>query len=64
MSLLADLEEFVHDHCVHGALTADPTEPAWNGYLLTVACPCGVVFERWITPEDADAELVRVGRLN
>jgi hypothetical protein len=24
--------------------------PAWNGYLLTVACPCGVVFERWVTP--------------
>ena len=22
--------------------------------LLTVACPCGVVFERWVTPEDAE----------
>jgi hypothetical protein len=21
-------------------------EPAWNGYLLTVACACGVVFRR------------------
>jgi hypothetical protein len=21
----------------HGSLTADATEPAWNGYLLTVA---------------------------
>jgi len=29
-----------------GALTADATEPAWNGYLLTVACSCGVVFGR------------------
>ena len=38
------------DHRPHGTLTADATEPAWNGYLLTVACPCGVVFERWITP--------------
>jgi hypothetical protein len=35
-----------------GALTGDATEPAWNSYLLTVACPCGVVFERWITPEE------------
>jgi len=26
---------------------------AWNGYLLTVACPCGVVFQRWVTPADA-----------
>jgi len=58
---LADLEEFVRDH---GTLTADAAEPTWNGYLLTVACPCGVVFKRWVTPEDADADLVRLARLN
>ena len=46
MNLIADPEEFVHDHRPHGPLTGDATEPAWNGYLLTVACPCGVVFER------------------
>jgi hypothetical protein len=63
MTFLADLEDFVHDHRQHGSLTADATEPAWNGYLLTVACPCGVVFERWVTPEDADADLVRIVRL-
>jgi hypothetical protein len=50
VTLLTDLEEFVHDHRPHGPLTADATEPVWNGYLLTVACPCGVVFERWVTP--------------
>jgi hypothetical protein len=49
VNLLADLEDFVHDHRPHGPLTADATEPAWNGYLLTVACSCGVVFERWVT---------------
>jgi hypothetical protein len=43
VNLLSDLEEFVTDHCPHGSLTANATEPAWNGYLLTVACPCGVV---------------------
>ena len=64
VNLLADLEEFVHDHRPHGPLTADATEPAWNGYLLTVACPCGVVFERWVTPEEADADLLRLSRLN
>jgi hypothetical protein len=42
---LDDLREFVDDHRSHGSLTADATEPAWNGYLLTLACPCGVVFE-------------------
>jgi hypothetical protein len=44
--------------------TGDATEPAWNGYLLTVACPCGVIFERWVTPEEADADLLRLAALN
>jgi hypothetical protein len=52
------------DHRPHGTLTGDATEPAWNGYLLTVACPCGVVFERWVTPEEADADLLRLAALN
>jgi hypothetical protein len=64
MTLLPDLEEFVHDHRRHGSMTADATPPAWNGYLLTVACDCGVTFERWITPWDADPDLLRKARLN
>jgi hypothetical protein len=64
VSLLSDLEEFIRDHRPRGPLTADATSPAWNGYLLTVACACGGVFERWVTPEDADADLVRIARLN
>jgi hypothetical protein len=32
---LADLEEFVSSHRAHGTMTADATQPAWNGYLLT-----------------------------
>jgi len=40
MTLIADLEDFIHDHRSHGPLTGDATEPAWNGYLLTVACLC------------------------
>jgi hypothetical protein len=36
--LLPDLTDFLHSHRPHGPLTADATEPAWNGYLLTVAC--------------------------
>jgi hypothetical protein len=59
-----DLEEFVHDHRPHGTLTADTTKPAWNGYLLQVACPCGVIFERWVTPEDAELDLLRTASLN
>jgi hypothetical protein len=62
-ALFADLAEYVHNHRPHGSLAADATEPAWNGYLLTVACPCGVVFERWVT-EDAELDLLRVAGLN
>jgi hypothetical protein len=64
MTLLADLEEFVRDDRPHGPLTADATTPAWNGYLLTVACPCGVVFGRWVTPLDAEQDLLRTASLN
>jgi hypothetical protein len=61
---LDDLREFVDDHRRHGPMTADATAPAWNGYRLTVACPCGVVFERWITPEDADRDVIGWARRN
>src|SRR5437660_5655983 len=44
--------------------TADTTEPGWNGYLLTVACPCGIDFERWVTPEEAELDLLRAVELN
>jgi hypothetical protein len=64
VTLLAELEAFVGDHRPHGALTSDATESAWNGYLLTVACSCGVVFERWITPWDAELDLLRAATLN
>ena len=64
MVWLNDLTGFLHAHRPHGALTADATEAAWNGYLLTVACPCGVTFERWVTPEDAEMDLLRVAGLN
>jgi len=59
VTLDADLEDFVHDHRPHGSLTGDATDPAWNGYLLTVACPCGVVFERWVTSVDVAVDLMQ-----
>src|SRR5437870_4947226 len=63
MTPLTDLEEFVADHRPHGPLTGDATAPAWNGYRLTVACPW-VVFARWVTPQEADADLLRLAVLN
>jgi hypothetical protein len=63
-SLLGDLDAFVADHRPHGPLTADAMEPTWNGYLLQVACPCGVTFERWVSPLDAGIDLLRCASLN
>ena len=61
---LADLEEFIGDHRPHGPLVGDATEPVWNGYGFSVACPCGVVFERWVTPGDAELDLLGWASLN
>jgi hypothetical protein len=63
-SLLPELEVFFRDHRALGSLAADATEPARNGYLLTVACSCGVVFGRWVTPQEAEADLLRLASLN
>ena len=61
MTALDDLAAFLHSY---GPLTVDATEPAWNGYLLTVTCPCGVVFERWVMPVDAEPDMLHSSSLN
>lgn len=62
--VFVDLEEFVTVHRPHGPLTAEADEPRPNGDLLEVACPCGVVFGRWITPDDAAIDLAHLARSN
>ena len=63
MTLLADLEDFVTEHRPHGTLTATTGEVTPHGYRLEVACPCGVTFERWITPREAPEDLTVLARL-
>jgi hypothetical protein len=63
-SYLTDLTEFLEGHRTHGTLNGKATEPEWNGYRLIVACSCGVTFERWVTPEDADRDLIAWARRN
>jgi hypothetical protein len=62
--LTADLEDFVTGHRSHGPLTPDTGPFTPNGYRLTVECPCGVTFERWITPEEAARDLLTLARFN
>ncbi len=58
MSFYSDLEEFVQAHRPHGygVYEATPATPA--GYRVTVGCPCGVTFERWVLPQDAAEDLL------
>ena len=64
MTLLTDLEDFVTEHRLHGTLTPTTGELTPNGHRLEVACPCGVTFERWVTPREAAEDLVMLARLN
>jgi hypothetical protein len=59
VTLNADLLDFVERHRPCGSLSGDATHPSERGYLLTVACSCGVTFERWIAPEQATADLLQ-----
>ena len=55
---LPDLADFVTEHRACGMMTAEAGDVSENGYLLSVACPCGVTFWRWITPAQAAADLI------
>jgi hypothetical protein len=64
MSLTAELADYVAGHRPHGPLTAATGALTPNGYRLSIACLCGLTFERWITPEEAARELLVLARLN
>ena len=58
MTFHAGLEVFLQTHRPHGQLTWWTTSPTPKGYSLRVTCPCGVVFERWVLPQDAEKDLL------
>jgi hypothetical protein len=62
--MLSDLAVFGQDHQAHGQLVGDASEPGWNGYMIMVACPCGVTFERWVTQLDAATDLLQLATWN
>jgi hypothetical protein len=62
MTISGDLDDFAAGHRAHGRFIADTGVLTPNGYRLRVACPCGVTFERWITPEEAARDLVGLSR--
>lgn len=54
-----ELEKFVRAHRECGSLIGDASRPGADGYLLWVECSCGIRFERWVTPEAAEYDLLR-----
>jgi hypothetical protein len=49
-------------HRPDGELRASATPPTLNGYRLEVACPCHVVFERWVFSDDAAIDMALLAR--
>ena len=45
-----------HRSCGELRGDADPITP--DGYEVWVACSCGAKLEQWVTPEDAEADLL------
>jgi hypothetical protein len=62
MSLTSEFVDFVVGHRLHGRLTADTGVLTATGHRLSVACRCGLTFERWITPEEAERDLLMLAR--
>lgn len=59
MTLLADLEDFITRHRACHRFVSEVGRPTpARGTGLTVACRCGVTFERWVLPQDAAEELL------
>ncbi len=55
----SELRGFALAHRACGELRgdADPLTP--EGYRLWATCSCGARLERWVTPADAEADLLR-----
>ena len=63
MTIYTDLEQFVHAHRPCGTLTWWANQPMPQGYRVRIVCPCGAECDRWVTAEEAEADLLRSGLL-
>jgi hypothetical protein len=64
LTLAVDLMEFVALHRPHGPFETNTGDLMATGYRLTIGCACGVVFTRWITPQEAAEDLAMLARRN
>ena len=59
MGIFPEVEAFVQTHLACGELAWVADQPTPHGYRLRIACPCGAVFDQWVTPEAAEDDLLK-----
>jgi hypothetical protein len=59
MGIYAELRGFVITHRPCGVLRGQHEPGPADGYRLRIVCPCGARFERWLPPDDPEADLLR-----
>ncbi len=57
--MFAELEAFVLAHRPCGEPASDVGQLTESGYSVRLTCSCGSTFERLVTPEMADDDLLR-----
>lgn len=57
--MYVELEEFIRAHRGCGRITGDAGTVPAKGFLVSISCSCGGVFERAVAPEEAQTELVK-----
>ena len=63
MGIFPEVQRFLEEHRDCGEATKEAGRPSVDGYRIHVACPCGAVLDRWVTPADARHDLVHTNLL-
>lgn len=63
MGIFGDVQRFLAEHRGCGEVTKEAGRPSADGYQIHVACPCGAVLDRWVTPAAARHDLVHTNLL-
>jgi len=63
VGIFPEIQRFLAEHRDCGEPTKEAGRPSADGYRIHVACPCGALLDRWVTPEDARYDLVHTSLL-
>jgi hypothetical protein len=63
MGIFPEVQRFLQAHRDCGEVTKEAGRPSADGYRIHVACPCGAVLDRWVTPAAARHDLVHTNLL-